>query len=52
MKDLTTLGCEAKEKLSKGEELDETLVADIMLAKLNSPEAKNYGDQLKLTFTD
>ena len=44
MRDTTILGCQAKEKLSKGEELDETLVANIILEKLNSPEIKNYGD--------
>lgn len=44
MRDSTILGCEAREKLSHGEELDETLVANIMLEKLNSPEIKNYGN--------
>ena len=44
MRDSTILGYEAKEKLSHGEELDETLVANIVLEKLNSPEIKNYGN--------
>ena len=44
MRDSTILGREARGKLSHGEELDETLVANIMLEKLNSPEIKNYGN--------